>query len=631
MRQARRVPAVWMVIAVLWAGAAAQQPPTFRMRVDLVTVDVTVLDREGRQVTGLQPELFTLEVDGKRRNVVSVQYVSYERPPAPGDPAARAPSSGTRYMDARVVLTVVNQENVCGGGGGAALRAADAFIETLSPDDRIAALSVDAAGPIEFTSDHLLVKRHLSTLLGRAVSMPSEFPMGLAEALGVADGSRAWLDRVVTRVCGQPLARVQRMERMAADDGMRDPCPTHVEQQARALAHSARSQGEGAVDAVKRLLRRLDDIEGPKILVLLSEGLVAEPRLVDMTEVALLAQQARATIYVLQVDVPLVEAADDAISPTLGDDVRVRGDGLARLAGATGGALLQLVGSNPAPFSRILRESSGHYLLAFEPVQGDRDGASHRISVSVRRPEVIVRARPVFSAPAPQTAPLTIEDQLVQLLRTRRQSTDLGVRLGVATLRSREGQELHARATIALEAPLDATYGAVVVDGGGTVVTSATSRTTTGQLSFPVVVPPGRYLFRAAAIDPGGRAGTVERTLDIRLNGTRLQTSDIVLTAPTRESGELPVVDQTSAAVLRAAIEIYAPEDWKEHGAVRLELSSASGGPARPAEGFADWSADGHWVLTGAFALAELPAGRYLVTARIPGEAAVTKSIFLVR
>lgn len=51
------------------------QPPVFRAGVELVSVDVTALDTNGRQVTDLIAADFQVEVDGDRRQVVSAEYV----------------------------------------------------------------------------------------------------------------------------------------------------------------------------------------------------------------------------------------------------------------------------------------------------------------------------------------------------------------------------------------------------------------------------------------------------------------------------------------------------------------------------------------------------------------------------
>jgi VWFA-related protein len=621
----------WALL-ILAALPHAQQP-TFKSRVDLVTVDATVLDRDGRPVEGLSPDDFSLLVDGQPRRIASLQYVTYAAPPADAAVPAAAPAASVQHLDGRVLLMAVDQANIRRVEGGAALKAAAAFIDTLSPADRIAAVPVETGDAIEFTPDHDRVKRQLSGLLGRAVPMPTEFPLGIAEAIGVADGSRGWLDRVVTRVCGQPLARVQRMERMAAEEGIRDPCPTHVEQQARAMAHSARNQGEQSVAAVKRLLRRLDDIEGAKTLVIVSEGLIAEPRLVDMTEVSVLAQQARATIYVLQVDVPITEAGDDMLHPNSPDDVRIKGDGLARLAGAAAGTILQLVGSDPQPFRRILRETSGHYLLAFEPAAADRDGATHRIAVNVKRAGASVRARPLFSVPPPPSAPMTVEDQLVQLLRSRRVSTALPVHVGVTAARAADPQRIETHVTIELEAAaIDATYGAVIVDAKGVVVTSATSRTTTGQFSFPATVLPGRYLFRVAAVDAGGKAGAAEKTVDVQLQGADLRTSDLVLVAVDERGASTPVVERTSAASLDAAFEVYAARQWTPTAPLTFELVSGSGGTPVKLPADLRWADEAkHWVARGRFDLRELKPGRYILSASLPGAAQLRRQVVVVR
>ena len=70
---------------VLGAGAQAPgahaspkppaQQPVFRAGIELVTVDVTALDGNGRQVTDLTATDFQVEVDGDRRQVTSAEYV----------------------------------------------------------------------------------------------------------------------------------------------------------------------------------------------------------------------------------------------------------------------------------------------------------------------------------------------------------------------------------------------------------------------------------------------------------------------------------------------------------------------------------------------------------------------------
>jgi hypothetical protein len=63
------------------AKPAAPQPPpqtqkpVFRTGVELLTVDATVVDRDGKQLTDLQMAEFVVEVDGDPRPVVSAEYI----------------------------------------------------------------------------------------------------------------------------------------------------------------------------------------------------------------------------------------------------------------------------------------------------------------------------------------------------------------------------------------------------------------------------------------------------------------------------------------------------------------------------------------------------------------------------
>ena len=58
-------------------GQAPQQPqpPVFRAGIELVTLDVTALDSNGRQVIDLTTADFHVEIDGDRRQVTSAEYV----------------------------------------------------------------------------------------------------------------------------------------------------------------------------------------------------------------------------------------------------------------------------------------------------------------------------------------------------------------------------------------------------------------------------------------------------------------------------------------------------------------------------------------------------------------------------
>jgi hypothetical protein len=56
-------------------GARAQERPAFKSGVTLVTVDVTVLDRDGQPVPDLTAADFDVQQDGRTQPVRSVTYL----------------------------------------------------------------------------------------------------------------------------------------------------------------------------------------------------------------------------------------------------------------------------------------------------------------------------------------------------------------------------------------------------------------------------------------------------------------------------------------------------------------------------------------------------------------------------
>jgi len=109
------------------AQAPAQQAPTFRSGVDLVTVDVTVLSRGGEPVPSLNAGDFTLLVDGAPRPIVSVRRVEASRALPPDAIDARpedAPAPAVDTAARRRFVLVVDRDHLYAGEGQQMLQAA---------------------------------------------------------------------------------------------------------------------------------------------------------------------------------------------------------------------------------------------------------------------------------------------------------------------------------------------------------------------------------------------------------------------------------------------------------------------------------------------------------------------------
>ena len=103
------------------APSPQPQQPVFRAGVELVSVDVTALDGNGRQVTDLAATDFIVDVDGDRRLVVSAEYVrSVDHLRVIGAPrkVAAVPdetfftSNAKGAPSGRLVLLLIDQGNI---------------------------------------------------------------------------------------------------------------------------------------------------------------------------------------------------------------------------------------------------------------------------------------------------------------------------------------------------------------------------------------------------------------------------------------------------------------------------------------------------------------------------------------
>ncbi|MFA5910508.1 MAG: VWA domain-containing protein [Vicinamibacterales bacterium] len=623
------------------------QQPTFRSGVDLVTVDATVLSGDGHPIDSLGPDDFQIKVDGRPRRVVSAQFVSQAaRSTRPSRPAAAHFTSNEDADAGRVVIVAVDQAHIRRLEGRPALQAADAFIERLDPSDRVAVIGLARLGSLALTRDRVDLTQRLAALAGQADPVSHQFNVGLSEALEIAEGSRTRLADAVLRECGRALTDYVNLAR-AADDaaGGRDACPEQVEQEARATAQHAHIQARISLSALEALVASLKDLPGPKTVIVLSEGMVADPRRVDVMKLAAEAQAARVTIYALHLEVPAFEAAQDRVSPTFVRDIQVLGDGLARVAGAARGTVFRLAGSDPKPFDRIARELSGYYLLAFAPLDAERDGRSHRIQVALARGRGDVRARTGFTLPVAPTSAPTRDARLAAVLRAAAPSTELPVR--VSTYTYAEPDSARLRVVVSAEtgsgerAPSSALLGFVVIDARGVIAATAGHESPTGRYAFSATVPGGDYTLRVGALDSFGRQGSVERPFAARLiesGGVRI--SDLMLAPlPARPRDPLePLVDRVSPGNVIAYLEMLAAAREQLPNLVRIVVVPEDGGDSLVAV-TADLTAPGaarsleKGIATGALSIARavlptatLRPGRYVARAEVLfGDTVVTR------
>ena len=576
------------VLAVLLAEAAeAQQPPVFRAGVELLEVDVSVVDDEGEPLRDLSGAEFTVSIDGEPRRVASAQFVDL-RPVVATSGVTTAPAPPVSYSAnstggrGRVVVLAIDRNHITFSEGREAMAAASDFLDMLGPNDQVAFLTVPPPGPaVGFTTDHQLVKDHLELAVGYGTGRVSTQAEILSEAEAIVLTSNLGLEATAAQVkvqaCGTP------------EDS--DPCVMALIDEAQHIAGEARRRTMESVWTLERLLEAFREIEGRKSVVWISEGLITDNG-EELFGIRSLAAAAQATVHVVLLDEPYMSVAslDNRFTEELG---------LQLLAGFTGGTVHRAIRHADHAFDRIERETSGYYLLGVEPLEDDLDGKQHEIEVSVKRAGAHLRARREFvhRADAGESTG-SAEERLRRLLGSPVAVSDLPLR--VATYAYQEGDSSDIRVLIASDFERDladptVTFGFLLFDENGEIAASGGGPARKGPADQPqgplieqldvMVVEPGRYTLKLAAVEDGGRHGSVVHAFDAcRLSDVEFAVSDLMLAAaPAGENAAVrPLVEPwLSDGRLMTYLELYADDaTGLEDVQVRIDIARDPVGPA---------------------------------------------------
>ena len=578
-KQLASVAAVILFAATLAAQApqapvAPQTPQVFRAGVEILTVDVTAIDNNtGRQVTDLTATDFVVAVDGNPRQVASSEYVrSVDHLRVVGAPrkVAAKPdetffSSNTKGAPSgRLIVILVDQGNIRTGAARPVMNSAKKFVDTLEPEDRVAVIAVPGPGElVDFTTDHDKVRESLLRIVGQADPIKARFNISITEAMAIYMRSDIRLaTEVVLRECGQAIAAAEA-----------ERCEREVEQDAAEIINDIRHRTQDSITGMREVLRSIGNIEGPKSVVLISEGLIFEGLGSETDELASIAADSRASLDILLLDVPRFDASQTVRPTTPREDRDLQVAGLEMLAGAARGTVYRINTGAEFAFDRISRAIDGFYLLGVESRAEDRNGRRHRISVKAIRKGVTIRSRRSFlaSVSGKATSPL---DAVTRALKSPLPINDLPIR--VSTWTYKEPGTAKVRVLIAAEVErlseqsLDYTAGMLLIDRNGRGVMPETKLKTlaikdgdpgtavfTGMLS----VEPGTYRLGLAMSDSEGRVGSVSRGITaFQMNGPELSMGDLLLGSLTGadRSGLQPAIEPAiSTAQMGALLELY--------------------------------------------------------------------------
>jgi VWFA-related protein len=625
------------LIVTAWATASAQPPqaaspkpqdpqPIFRAGIELVTVDVTALDSNGRQVTDLTTADFQVEIDGGRRQVISAEYVRSADPlRVIGAPAKIAlpdetfsTSNAKGALSGRLILILVDQGNIRTGSARAVMNSAKRFVDTLTPEDRVAVIAIPGPGElVDFTNNHDRVREALLRIVGQATTLRSRFNLSVTESMALYMRSDAQLAlEVVLRECGQVIAAAEA-----------ERCEREVEQDAAEVVNEVRQRTQDSVHGMRAVFKSLAGLEGPKSVILISEGLIFEGLGSETDDLASVAADSRATLDILLLDVPMFDVAQSARPTTPREDRNLQVTGLEQLAGASRGELYRINTTAEYAFDRISRSLDGYYLLAVESRADDRNGRRHRLTVKSTRRGLTMRSRRTFltTVSAKATSPA---DAVSRAIRSPLPINDLPLKLSTWTYKEPGSNKV--RVLIAAEVErlagqsLEYTTGMALVNRQGRGIAPATALKTltekagdpgTAVFSGMLSVDPGQYRLILSMADSEGRVGSVSRAVTAwQMDAQSVTMGDLLLggmsatkTAlepaiePTIASGQMAALMEaygSQLAGLDATLEILVNEDSQPLATMPMRI----GAGASPE--IATMSAQ--------FSTTALPPGRYL-------------------
>ncbi|MFN7980408.1 MAG: VWA domain-containing protein [Vicinamibacterales bacterium] len=614
----------------LAVGVGAQQPgqPVFRSSVELTSIDLGVVDGKGEVVKDLKPEEFSVRVDGSTRRVVSAEWIGLETKEQPPQPPAPSGYSGNENATGgRLIMLVVDEPNIRFGGTLGIRSAVNAFIDHLRPSDRAAIIGIGPGAPsTPFTSDRERLKRAVARLNGLHQSNPfSEFNITLMEALQIQRGIPGILQEIVVRECA----------------GMAGPafdaCQIEVQHEAEERAMNGTNDGVQTVNVLRALLNALKTIDGPKTMLLVSEGFIAEDQRQSIIELGAVAAAARTSIYAMKLDDQLFASVADGRGgiPSM-DDRYARAEGLELLTSASRGALFNVVGTGAAVFQRVESELSGYYMLGVESSPADRDGKTHSVRIEVTRKGLTVRARRALVAPVDTGKPKSAREMVTAAVNTPLPISALPLRVTTFSLQGPEVGKvqilIHADIGTDYSSPRNATVGYAIIDNEGRMVDSQL-----GEARLPPVmngvpsalqftggasVPPGEYTLKLA-VNEGDRIGTVEHEFKAGVTSAgTLRLSDLRAGGPLNGADDL-LQPTVSYAVMFGTVQGYveAYGDGAQDLTARFELAASATSEALVSQDVVMRPAGGgqRAIFTRSLPVRQLPPGKYVLRAVLTG------------
>jgi len=417
--------ALLLTIVIGAIHPAFAQDDVVRVNTELVQTAITVVDKKGKFVDGLNRGDFELLIDGKPRAIDFLERVSagsareaqlaQRQQPQASTPTPPAASPTVR---GRTIIFYVDDLHLSFSSLNRTRQMIAHFLESeMNGKDSVAIVS--AKGQIGFLQQFTDNKQVLAAALARMNAQPSEertqgmgnTPMSEFTAFMIDGKSNNRQNSVMTVYVEECLKQTGaiRADRRTADV-LRLSCENLVKSNARAILTQTGHNTERMYESLESLMRSSVRLPGRKIVFFISDGFLSlggplgdslSNKLKQITDAA---QRANAVVYTIDAR-GLVSGALDATNNLVSDangrmatlattEILATQDALNALAADTGGRALRNQNYFDRWVEKVLDETSNYYVIAWRPsTEEEKESKFRNLKISITsQPDLTVRA-----------------------------------------------------------------------------------------------------------------------------------------------------------------------------------------------------------------------------------------------
>lgn len=417
----------------------------FKVAVDLVSVNAAVTDKKGNPVTSLTQNDFQVLEEGVPQTITVFRVQAAPGAVVAGPASSESPAAADAInLLSRKVILFVDDYHLNFETLAQLKKAGEKFIESgLTPTDLVALITASGKNSTEFTKyrDYVVANLKNVSPIETMHRQTSDCP--------------PLTDYQVTLISAQEEHAGEAFD-VAVNDTIHcanlEGLPNAADIAANMVKAAARSRNAEIVEdsrrtlyALQALARRLRAIEGPKLVVFLSGGLLTREIVSQLQDVIDAAIRANTIIDSIDAkglvatppggdassSLPISPQAAIMRSRLDSDERYAKEDALNALAADTGGTFFHnsndLLGQMKAAISR----TQVSYLLGYYSTNPKRDGTFRKIVVKVNQPGVTVSARKGYFAPKGEEAfEVAKNEDIREALRTAEDLKEIPVTVG---------------------------------------------------------------------------------------------------------------------------------------------------------------------------------------------------------